>query len=60
MNDLTVIYNTDEDLEFHSINKDVFEIFARYKGHALYIQPTLEDAKKIRDWLNDLIIENQE
>jgi hypothetical protein len=60
MNDLIILDDIDEDLVFKSINLNVFEIYARHKKHSLVIQPTIEDAKKIRDWLSSLLIEVEE
>ena len=59
-NDLVILYETDEDLRFEAVDRNCFQIFARHKGHALYIQPTMEDAKKIRDWLQQIITESEE
>ena len=56
--DLIVLDDTDEDLRFEAVDETCFQIFARYKGHALFIQPRMSEAKKIRDWLNQLIEDN--
>ena len=60
MNDLHIIDSYDEKLHFEPVNRDVFQIYVQYKNKSILIQPTMEDAIKIRDWLANLIIENQE
>ncbi len=50
----------DEELEFHAIDLNCFEVYARFKNHSLIIQPTMEDARRIRDWLDSLLVESEE
>jgi hypothetical protein len=60
MTDLIILNDLTEELRFEPVNINVFQIYARQNYHDIYIQPTIEDAKKIRDWLNSFIIESEE
>lgn len=60
MNDLQLLYTADEELQFEYIDINTFQIWARYKGHSFLVQLPIEDAVKLRDWLNDIIIASQE
>lgn len=60
MKDLILLDEYDHELKFEIIDRTCFQIWVRQKNQSFIIQPTLEDAIKIRDWLASLIVEYKE